>query len=355
MSEDKAYTFQTKDLENSEIEIEGEIKPEVLEKYRAKVIKEMKSGLEIPGFRKGKAPDKVIVERIGEMNLLHEMAEEAIREIYPEIILDNKIDAVGRPNVTITKITPGQPLAFKIRTAVMPEVLLPDYKSIAKEQNQKKSKVEVTPEEIDALVEQVRKQWLDITKKKAGVEVSKDKDAKSEESELPTFDDEFVQKIGDFKDVQDFRDKMKDNLLKEKEYKETERIRLETADAIINGSKIDLPNIFIEWELDRMEAQFSADIERMGMKTEEYLKNIGKTEEELREAWREDAKKRAKLQLVLNKISSDEKLTLAKEELDKETARLLEIHKHADENAVRAYVENIMLNQKVFEFLESQT
>jgi trigger factor len=354
MSEDKPYTTQIKELENSEIEIEGEIKADLLEKHRAKVIKEMKSGLEIPGFRKGKAPDKVIIERVGEMNLLHEMAEEAIKEVYPEIILENKIDAVGRPNVTITKITPGQPLAFKIRTAVMPEVVMPDYKSIAKEQNQKKTKVEVTPEEVDVLIEQVRKQWFDITKKKNGGESKKSKDEGSQESELPAFDDEFVKKIGDFKNVQDFKDKMKENLLREKEYKESERIRLATADSIINGSKINLPNIFIEWELDRMGAQFSADIEKMGMKPEQYLKNIGKTEEELREAWREDAKKRAKLQLILNKIASDEKLTLPKDELEKESLKLLEIHKDADEIAVRAYVENVMLNQKVFEFLESQ-
>jgi len=71
------------------------------------------------------------------MAILEEMAELALSKIYPEIIIKEKIDAIGRPEISITKLAKDNPLEFKIITSVLPEVKLGDYKKIAKEINDK--------------------------------------------------------------------------------------------------------------------------------------------------------------------------------------------------------------------------
>jgi len=119
-------------LPKSEVEIEGEIEGEIFETYFARALKKLGGGLEIPGFRKGKAPENILLANLGEMKILEEMAALAFGEHYPKILEENKIEAIGRPEISITKLARKNPLGFKIKTAVLPEVKLPDYKKIAK-------------------------------------------------------------------------------------------------------------------------------------------------------------------------------------------------------------------------------
>jgi len=73
----------------------------------------------------------------------------AIEKMYPEIILENNIQAIGRPNIYITKIVPSQEVVFKIEITVIPEIHLPDYQTIAKNTLKKdEDKLTVTTKEI---------------------------------------------------------------------------------------------------------------------------------------------------------------------------------------------------------------
>ena len=77
------------------------------------------------------------------------MAALAIEKMYPEIILENNIQAIGRPNIYITKIVPSQEVVFKIEITVIPEIHLPDYQTIAKNTLKKdEDKLTVTTKEI---------------------------------------------------------------------------------------------------------------------------------------------------------------------------------------------------------------
>src|SRR3989338_3577779 len=119
-------------LPKSEVEIEGELPVEIFESYFAPALKKLGGDLEVPGFRKGKAPENILLANLGEMKILEEMAALAFGEHYPKILEENKIEAIGRPEIAITKLARNNPLGFKIKTAVLPEVKLPDYKKIAK-------------------------------------------------------------------------------------------------------------------------------------------------------------------------------------------------------------------------------
>ena len=335
------HTKDIKKLDNSEIEIEGEIKSEHLKSYRDKALEEMRKNAELPGFRKGHVPESMLIGKVGELSILEEGAYQAIREALPQLLSEHEYDFIGAPEVTITKIAQGEPLGFKIKIAVMPEVKLADYKKIAKEENSKEApKIEVSEKEVEEAIGQILKS------------VAHNHD-KNENAPLPEINDELVKKLGDFKDVADFKIKIKEIIYKEKENKARDKRRLEIVERIISDSKMSLPKILIENELDKMEAQFRDDIEKMGMKVEDYLKHLKKSFEDMRKEWRPDAEKRGKLQIVINRIAVSEKIEADKNEVEKEAAHLLEHHKDASPAKAKEYLEMVMTNQKVFEFLES--
>src|SRR3989344_3624923 len=144
-------------LPERELEIIGAITAEKMSLMREKALAKLKESAEIDGFRKGNAPESMIVRKVGEMRLLEEAAEIALSEEYPNILEEHNIDAIGRPEINITKIGLGNPLEFKIKTALMPEVKLTDYKKVAKGKVLDASeKIDITETEIDDTILNIR-------------------------------------------------------------------------------------------------------------------------------------------------------------------------------------------------------
>src|SRR5574343_64147 len=112
----------TKALSNSRLEITGELPTEVFGAYYDKALAKLSQGIELPGFRKGHAPLEAVKAKVPEMQILDEMAELALSEAYPKILEEQKIEAIGRPEVTVTKIAIGNPLGFTIVTDVLPAI-----------------------------------------------------------------------------------------------------------------------------------------------------------------------------------------------------------------------------------------
>lgn len=328
-------------LAGSQIEITATISAKDLSAYRVQAIKNLGEEVKIDGFRKGKIPEQVLIEKLGEMTLLYEIAELAIGDAYPKILEEEKIDAIGRPEVKITKIAKDAPLEFTITTAVTPDVKVGDYVKIAKAEMKKELDIkEVTDDEVEKVILEIQKQQTHTHD--------------DGEEHVPELDDEFVKSLGNFENVEDFRKKIKENLNKEKEHRAFEKRRLDIAEKILETAEVDLPRVMVEHELNRSEAQFKDDISRLGVKVEDYLARLKKTMEDLKKEWEEGAIKKAKLQLVLNEIAKQEKLTPVKEDVEKEVGMILEHYKNADPIQVRVYAETVLSNDKVFAFLESQ-
>ena len=339
-------------LPNSEVEIEGEIPAEVIQKCRANAIKGLSEKVNLPGFRKGHIPENVLVKNVGEMEIMQEAAEEALNNEYGNILMENQIKAIGKPEISITKLAPGNPMSFKIKTSVLPEFSLPDHKKIAKEEISKESdKIEVTEKEIENLILELRNTVAHQGHQHKEGEAH---DHKIEEKDLPEFNDEFVKKLGDFKDVADFKEKVKANMQKEKEMGAKDKKRVSLMENLIKNTKIELPEVIINSELDKLVAQFKDDLARAGMGYEDYLKNIKKTEEDMKKEWRDTAEKKGKVQLILSKIAKEENLHPTEEEIKKEIDLIMGHNKDADRFRVRMYVETFLTNEKVLRFLESQ-
>jgi trigger factor len=105
-----------KKLEKSEVEIIGVLEVAIFETYEKKALERIGERMELPGFRKGKAPGEIVKGNVSEMELLEEMAEVALQDNYSKILEENKIDAIGQPQIAITKIAKGSDLEFNKST-----------------------------------------------------------------------------------------------------------------------------------------------------------------------------------------------------------------------------------------------
>jgi len=352
MSENKNYKILNKEEKNKQLTAEIEISIDFVDSFKTKAIKLIGKEVELKGFRKGTAPEKMVVDYVGEAKIFDEMAFEAVNEILPIIMIEEKINSLTQPEISITKIAPKNPVIFKASFILMPEIALADYKKIAKS-FEKIEKVELDEKEINDYIEYLRKSRGEseaLKNKTAGGIEAKDAEGKTE-LVLPDFNDEFVKTLGNFKDVEDFKKQLRENMTAEKERQTKEKRRIQIVEKIIEESKVELPDILIEEELDRMLDQFNSDIKNMRIEPAEYLKEIKKTENDLRGEWKADATKRAKMNLILPKIALEEKIEADPEKVEHEAHHLAEHHK-VDETRAKQYVEYVLRNEAVLKFLE---
>ncbi len=350
----------TKDLADSEVEIECEIEAEIVNKHRAKAIAKAQKSLSLPGFRPGHVPEAMLIKHIGEQALYTEMADFAINEAFADIITEAKANFITMPQIQITKIALGNPLEFKITGPIMPEIKLADYKKIAEKENKEKEEPsEATEKELEETIEEIRKNYA----QKNHTHAEGEKHDENEKLDLPEVNEEWVKKLGaparpsgagGFATVEDFKNKIREGIKKEKEFKAKDKKRMAIIEKILEESKITMPKVLVENELRKMQAQFEDDISRAGLKIDDYLKHLKKSKEDLAKEWMPDAEKRAKVQLIITKIALEEKIEADPEIVKKEVENLLKTYKDATEDRTKAYVEMMLTNEKVFEWLENQ-
>lgn len=372
MTKDELKNITVEVEEGSSVKIAGEIPWTYLEAQKEAALKHLGKDVQVDGFRKGNVPEKVIVDRIGEAALVAEMAERALSLAYPLIIKEYDIDAIGYPQISITKIAKGNPLGFTAVVAVLPEVTLPDYKTIAKETNAARASDDVTDEEVE-------KQIADILRQKAAYEKLQNKAGNGaepeehehgedcdhdheeevgthdEELKIPELTDELVQTLAakdQFKNVADFKAKIREHLELQKKQDNASMHRGKITDAIVEKTEVELPQVMIDAELNQMFAQMEEDLRRAQLTIDDYLGHIKKTREDLKKEWSPSAEKRAKLQLVLNEIAEKENVSADAGDVDQQVSMLLEQYKDADESRVRVYVASMLTNEKVLQMLE---
>lgn len=121
-----------KNLEKSQIELNVELSVEELAPFIEKGAKKVSEEVKIEGFRPGKVPYDVLKQKIGEMTILEEAAHLAIHKTIDEAIEKNTVgdQAIGQPQVNITKLAPNNPLEYKIILSLLPTIALGKYKDL---------------------------------------------------------------------------------------------------------------------------------------------------------------------------------------------------------------------------------
>ncbi len=156
-------------LSKSEVELKIEVPAQEWQEFLDEAAKELSKELKIEGFRPGFAPLKIVEEKIGIARILQEAAEHCVQKCYVRAILENNIEAIGQPEVSILKLAKDNPFEFKAKVAVMPEIKLPDYKKIATKIEKKK--VSVEEKEVKEALSFVQKSRAKLTLKLGPCEI----------------------------------------------------------------------------------------------------------------------------------------------------------------------------------------
>jgi trigger factor len=128
-----------------------ELKPNLDAAYRT-----IGSQIQVPGFRKGKVPSRIIDQRIGRGAVLQEAVNEALPQFYGQAVEDNKVRPIGQPEVDVTEVPAeeGQDLKFTVEVDVRPEVQLPeDFSGITVEVDEAKPSDEDVEQRLVSLQE----------------------------------------------------------------------------------------------------------------------------------------------------------------------------------------------------------
>lgn len=138
-------------LEKSMVRLTIEVSAEDFDKAINKVYNRQKGRMNVPGFRKGKTPRKVLEKMYGASIFYEDAANDVINSSYPEAARESGEEIVSNPEINVTQIEAGKPFIYTAEVAVKPPVSLGKYKGVEVD----KQVIEVTDQEID---EEIRKE-----------------------------------------------------------------------------------------------------------------------------------------------------------------------------------------------------
>jgi FKBP-type peptidyl-prolyl cis-trans isomerase (trigger factor) len=334
---DLAKTFSLKNLPESEIELAGEVPFDVVKDYQVHALAHIAEHIELPGFRPGKVPHDLALKKVGELSVLEEAVELFVKDFYPELIMERSIDAVGRPDIRVTKLAVGNPIGLTIRATIYPQVELPKNWKSLHEKTPLETALPATDEEVQQTLESLQKNR---------------QAAAGEGAPLPELNDEFAKSLGAFESLENLKEQIKKGIGEEKAQKARDARRGRLIDALLQGATLAVPRIFVESELEKILAQMREDVKRFGLEFEDYLKKLNKTEEDMRKEFKDQATKRAKLQLVLNKIASEEKLEADPTAVAAEMKHAIEHFPDANPELVKIHIETVLKNELALKALE---
>ena len=147
-------SLQVEKMEKNMAKLTIEVSAEDLDKAMQNAYQKAKGRISIPGFRKGKAPRKMIEQMYGKGIFLEDAANALIPEHYSKALAECELEIVSQPTIDITQAEPGKAFIFTAEVAVKPEVTLGDYKGIEVE----KKTVKVMAADLNAEIDKVREQ-----------------------------------------------------------------------------------------------------------------------------------------------------------------------------------------------------
>jgi trigger factor len=180
--------------------------------------------------------------------------------------------------------------------------------------------------------------------------------------DLPELNQDFLNQLGDYKDVTQLEQQIRENLFQEKQQKLDQKFEIAILDELVALSNFgEIPQVLIENELHRMMHELEDSVANQGLKLEQYLQQINKTKEDLHKDWRETAEKRVRTALVARQLATEQTIEASSEEIEKEKQELLadyqdkpEIKQNIQSPDFREYLFHTITNRKVVKFLKEK-
>ena len=361
----------------NEVKLSFVVEAEKFEEAIQKVYVKSARYFNIPGFRKGKAPYKIVEKQYGAQIFYEDAFNEVVPEIYEKELNENKIIAVSRPQIDITQMEKGKDLIFTATVQTKPEVKLGEYKGIEikkveynveehdiehelghmQERNARLVSVDNRPVQSgdttvidfegfvdgtpfeggkaqghelvigsntfipgfeDQIIGMKIDEEKDINVKFPEEYFSKDlagKDAtfkvklhEIKKKELPELDDEFAKDASEFDTLEELKNSIKEKIEEQNTAKAKYEMEEEAIKKVCDNVDIDIPSGMIETEIDNMVRDIEQRLMYQGLKLDQYLKMMNKTEADMRKEFEEQAKIQVKSKLVLEAIIEAEKI-----------------------------------------------
>ncbi|AXH95913.1 trigger factor [Ornithinimicrobium avium] len=159
----------------------ADLKPRLDAAYRA-----IGAQVQVPGFRKGKVPNRIIDQRFGRGSVVQEAVNEALPEFYTQAVAEHDLKPIGQPDVNLTQLPleEGQDLAFDAEVDIVPEFEVPDFSGISVEVDP----AGATDEDVETRMEALRGRFATLTpitrKAKTGDHTTIDLSARIGEEEI---------------------------------------------------------------------------------------------------------------------------------------------------------------------------
>jgi trigger factor len=351
-----------------------ELKPNFDRAYR-----KLAQQVRIPGFRPGKAPAKVLENRLGRGVVLDEVVNEAIPAKYMEAVNSDELRILGRPDIEVTKIEDGDHLAFTAEVDIRPDITIPAFGELSVSVDD----VEITDEEVDRQMDELRARFgtlaganrpaedgdfvsidlsatvdgeevadaatnglsyqvgsgeliegIDeaiigsaagetknfVSKLVAGEHAGKDADISVtvqsvKVRELPEPDDEFAQLASEFDTIDELRDSLRERVAMAKKMQQGVQARDKVLEALLETTEVPLPTTVVDSEVEMRAHDAVHAFDHDDAKFNEFLESQGQTREQFDADVRAEAEKAVKTQLVLDSIADAESVQVSDQEL----------------------------------------
>lgn len=414
-------------LPENVVKVDIEIPAKEAVNYYNNAAKKLAQFVNIPGFRKGKAPRNVLEQHIGEERIKHEALENALPRIFADVVRENNFDVVAQPYVESYSFNVGEDLKISAKLELRPEVVLGDYKGLTIEVDEYKTPEDAFQKSIDNMLAQsaeivvvtdrnseandivvfdfegfangekiehgdAKNYTLDLAnssfipgfaeqlvgkpigeefeinvtfpetyheKKLAGQPaVFKCKINEIKTKVLPELTDEFAQKVGPFKTVDDLKADIQAYLDKQKS--DIDRTNSEKAvfEKVVNDAKVEIQQSMIDRETDQLVEEYKQKLQMQGFTWEQAVEAQGY--DNIMKDLKEDATVRVKNSLVIDKIAKEENITVSQADFGAKLSELSSLYQIDTQTMIKQLsqtpgVFNALsqqaLNEKVTQFL----
>ena len=383
-------SLQVEKLEKNMAKLTVEVPAEQFEAALKTSYNKNKNKFNIPGFRKGKAPQAMIEKMYGVGVFYEDAVDEAINASYPDAAKESGLEIVSRPEISIEQVEKGKSFIYVATVATKPEVTLGEYKGIEVE----KAKPEVTDADVEAELKKVQVSVEDravadgdqtvidfegfvdgkafeggkaedytlvigshsfidtfedqLIGKNIGEDVEvnvtfpaeyhaaelagkpatfKVKIKEIKMKELPELNDEFASEVSEFETLDAYKEDVKNKLAETKQAQATAENENNVVQKVVDNAQMDIPAPMVDEQVRNMIEDYARRLQSQGISFDQYLQFTGSTIEQLQEQMRPQAELRLRTRLVLEAVVAAEKIEPSDELVEAEIKKMSENYK----------------------------
>ncbi len=400
-------SYEIKEKTNTKVVFQSKNTKEEIEQAKRSAYKKLAGRVNVPGFRKGKAPYEIGARFVGEGRLLEEALDELMQKDLDEFLAKEKIDPITRPDVKLDKLDENEVvLTFTVEFLPDVDVEIPekidvvlDLNDVDKEVEKKLKDLQDTFTEVKEVDRAVKEgdlvdvqykinevkdaDWKDVTLevgkkqfvgdfdeqivgKKAGdtFEVKSDnmtvqvKVVAVKEKKVPEIDDELAKDAG-FDNLEEMKKSIMEEALKNKETQLEESKGSEALGILADKLDVELPEKLVKEETESRFKDLENQYLKHGIKLTDAFKDAPDKLEELKEGIKKSVIKDIKKDLIIRAIIKKEDIKVTDDEIKAEFDRFVKEQNITSKNIklsedVKSIIEDQLLRNKAISFLQER-